>query len=126
MQKPRARDLWKSSPSSRRLLRQTASVSARGMTRGLYHSSRDMPEPSLNELHCHPFPVQVLFVGKPKNGINRQPESRPNPDVVRQRLAERDAREANDNRTTAERWLGDPPADRSALRIRVANGQSNA
>jgi hypothetical protein len=30
-------------------------------------------------------------------------------------LAERDAREAMDDRTPAQRWLGDPPAWRSAL-----------
>ena len=40
---------------------------------------------------------------------------RVDPEEVRLRLAERDAREANDNRTPAQRWLGDPPADRSAL-----------
>jgi hypothetical protein len=34
---------------------------------------------------------------------------------ARQRLAERDARAAADTRTPAEQWLGDPPADRSAL-----------
>ncbi len=35
------------------------------------------------------------------------------------RLEEREQREAADNRTEAERWLGDPPPGRSAL---AANG----
>jgi hypothetical protein len=34
------------------------------------------------------------------------------------RLAERDRRLAADNRTEAQKWLGDPPADRSALSAR--------
>ena len=34
------------------------------------------------------------------------------------RFAERDARQAVDDRTPAQRWLGDPPADRSALSAR--------
>jgi hypothetical protein len=38
-----------------------------------------------------------------------------NPDEIRQRLAERDARAASDNRTPAEIWLGDPPRAQSAL-----------
>jgi hypothetical protein len=37
------------------------------------------------------------------------------PDDERQRFAERDARAANDKRTAAEIWLGDPPAGQSAL-----------
>jgi len=36
-------------------------------------------------------------------------------DDFRKRVLERDAREAGDNRTAAQRWLGDPPANRSAL-----------
>jgi hypothetical protein len=35
------------------------------------------------------------------------------------RLAERERREALDDRTEAQRWLGDPPADRSALANRI-------
>jgi hypothetical protein len=34
---------------------------------------------------------------------------------ARQRLAERDARMARDTRTELQKWLGDPPPDRSAL-----------
>jgi hypothetical protein len=34
---------------------------------------------------------------------------------ARARLQERDARQAADTRTPAEKWLGDPPAHRSAL-----------
>jgi hypothetical protein len=37
------------------------------------------------------------------------------PDIVRSRVQERDQREANDTRTEEQRWLGDPPPDRSAL-----------
>jgi hypothetical protein len=37
------------------------------------------------------------------------------PKEVAARIAERDAREAMDSRTEAERWLGDPPSWRSAL-----------
>jgi hypothetical protein len=36
-------------------------------------------------------------------------------DEARQRLAERDARQAADNRTEAQKFLGDPPPGRSAL-----------
>ena len=56
-------------------------------------------------------------MGNPKSGIYRRPEKGRliDPEDVRQRLAERDAREAADTRTEAQRWLGDPPADRSAL-----------
>ena len=41
------------------------------------------------------------------------------PDVLKGRLAERDQRAATDTRTEAQRWLGDPPADRSALANRI-------
>jgi len=37
------------------------------------------------------------------------------PDDARRRLDERDLRAASDTRTAAQRLLGDPPADRSAL-----------
>jgi hypothetical protein len=36
-------------------------------------------------------------------------------DELRVRLAERDKRQAADKRNEAERWLGDPPPERSAL-----------
>jgi len=39
-------------------------------------------------------------------------------DDFRERVLERDARDAADNRTEAQRWLGDPPANRSALAAR--------
>jgi hypothetical protein len=42
-------------------------------------------------------------------------DRRVDPDEARQRLQERDRRQAADNRTEAEKWLGDPPPDRSAL-----------
>jgi hypothetical protein len=38
-----------------------------------------------------------------------------NPQVLRDRLREREAREQADNRSPAEVWLGDPPPWRSAL-----------
>jgi hypothetical protein len=34
---------------------------------------------------------------------------------LRARLAEREQRQASDHRSEAERWLGDPPLERSAL-----------
>jgi hypothetical protein len=37
----------------------------------------------------------------------------------------RDARQATDNRTEAQRWLGDPPADRSALAHYIAKFGGN-
>jgi hypothetical protein len=40
-------------------------------------------------------------------------------DAIKARLAERDQRQATDTRTEAQRWLGDPPADRSALANRI-------
>ena len=39
--------------------------------------------------------------------------------ALRERLADRDRRQASDDRTEAQRWLGDPPADRSALANRI-------
>ena len=39
----------------------------------------------------------------------------PDPDVLKARLQERDQRQAADTRTEVQKWLGDPPADRSAL-----------
>jgi hypothetical protein len=36
------------------------------------------------------------------------------PEILRTRLQERDRREAGDTRTEAQKWLGDPPPDRSA------------
>jgi hypothetical protein len=38
------------------------------------------------------------------------------PAILRSRVQERDQREASDTRTEAQRWLGDPPPSRSALR----------
>ena len=40
---------------------------------------------------------------------------RVSPDDIMSRLVERDAREQADSRSVAERWLGDPPPERSAL-----------
>jgi hypothetical protein len=39
----------------------------------------------------------------------------PDPQILRERMRERDQREAGDTRSPAEKWLGDPPPDRSAL-----------
>jgi hypothetical protein len=38
-------------------------------------------------------------------------------DELKIRLAERDRRQAADTRTEAQRWLGDPPMQRSALAL---------
>jgi hypothetical protein len=40
---------------------------------------------------------------------------RVDPAEVKKRLSEREAREAADTRTEAQKWLGDPPPSRSAL-----------
>ena len=45
----------------------------------------------------------------------RAARDRVDPAEVEKRLAERDRRDAADTRTEAQRWLGDPPANRSAL-----------
>ena len=50
--------------------------------------------------------------------LNRH--ARVSDDEAAARLADRDRREAADNRSEAERWLGDPPLDRSALAQRSA------
>jgi hypothetical protein len=44
-----------------------------------------------------------------------QAERHVTPSEKAARFAERDAREASDSRTEAQRLVGDPPADRSAL-----------
>ena len=45
---------------------------------------------------------------------------RMDPAELKSRFAERDRRLAADTRTEAEKWLGDPPASRSALAQRDA------
>jgi hypothetical protein len=45
-------------------------------------------------------------------GLSRH---RVDPGDLKNRLAERDRRQASDDRTPAEKYLGDPPASRSAL-----------
>ena len=49
---------------------------------------------------------------------------RPDPKVIKARLQELDARQASDDRTDVQRWLGDPPADRSALANRDSAGRT--
>jgi hypothetical protein len=52
-------------------------------------------------------------------------EPRPvSPDDVRTLLTERDRQAALDTRTLAERWLGDPPPNRSALAQRTRAASS--
>jgi hypothetical protein len=41
-------------------------------------------------------------------------------DDVKSRLLEAEAREARDTRTAAQRWLGDPPPERSALAAKLS------
>jgi hypothetical protein len=41
------------------------------------------------------------------------------PEILRNRVQERDRREASDTRTEAQRWLGDPPPSQSALRKKL-------
>ena len=45
-------------------------------------------------------------------------DNRVSADDAKARLAERDRREAGDTGTEAQRWLGEPPAGRSALAAR--------
>jgi hypothetical protein len=42
-------------------------------------------------------------------------DPRPRLADIKKRLADRDQRQATDTRSAAEKWLGDPPTDRSAL-----------
>ena len=42
------------------------------------------------------------------------------PDDIKARMLEAAARAAQDTRTDAQRWLGDPPPERSALASRQA------
>src|SRR5262245_26751705 len=46
-------------------------------------------------------------------------DPRPRLADVKKRFAERDQRQATDTRSAAEKWLGDPPPDRSALASRL-------
>jgi hypothetical protein len=46
-----------------------------------------------------------------------------NLDTIKARLQERDQREAADTRTEAQKWLNDPPHDRSALANRLPGKQ---
>ena len=59
----------------------------------------------------NPAPIQAAgaaaFVNAARNRVD--------PAEVEQRLAERDKREASDTRSEAEKFLGHPPASRSAL-----------
>ena len=48
------------------------------------------------------------------------------PDDIKARLIEVRARELADNRTEAQRWLGDPPPERSALAQRLSRIQPAA
>jgi hypothetical protein len=46
------------------------------------------------------------------------------PDDIKSRMLERDRLAAADTRTEAQRWLGDPPLDRSALAMKQTLKQS--
>jgi hypothetical protein len=50
-------------------------------------------------------------------------DRRVSPDEAKQRFAERDRRDAVDTRTEAQRWLNDPPYDRSALALALRKPQ---
>jgi hypothetical protein len=51
-------------------------------------------------------------------------QNRINPQVLRDRVREREAREQADNRSPAEVWLGDPPPERSALAQRTEKARN--
>ncbi|MFZ0104770.1 MAG: hypothetical protein WAL49_21020 [Pseudolabrys sp.] len=50
---------------------------------------------------------------------------RPDPNILKARIAERDARIATDNRSPAEVFLGDPPRNQSALTRRNVSSAIN-
>jgi hypothetical protein len=60
--------------------------------------------------------------------LHRVPNDRVSPDDVKARIIEAQARARADTRTDAQRWLGDPSPDRSALAQRqtVAPSRSAA
>jgi len=61
--------------------------------------------------------------GPRRNFANHRVEARGySPDDIKARLLEVADRERTDTRTEAQRWLGDPPRERSALAQRV-NGK---
>jgi len=47
---------------------------------------------------------------------------RVSPDVLKDRLVEKEQREAADDRNAVQRWLGDPPRNRSALSQHIRTG----
>jgi hypothetical protein len=70
------------------------------------------------------FAGPVTFPAMPKRKYERgaaafvPAERRVSADDAKARLTERDRRQASDTRTEAQRWLNDPPPDRSALAAR--------
>ena len=76
-----------------------------------------MDNPRLHPRHWRKFsgdsPMERRRKQTAANFINV--DRRVGPDEMQQRFAERDARLAADTRTEAEKFLGDPPPDRSAL-----------
>jgi hypothetical protein len=49
------------------------------------------------------------------NNLHKVPPRQYSPDDIAARLVEAAARELADTRSEAEKWLGDPPPERSAL-----------
>jgi hypothetical protein len=69
---------------------------------------------------------------KPRRGSHidrtkRLPTLDPRPRLadVKKRFAERDQRQATDRRSAAEKWLGDPPPERSALAQRTEKARND-
>src|SRR5262245_20851477 len=54
------------------------------------------------------------------NNIAKVPPRQYSPDDIKQRVLEAEARATADTRTAAQRWLGDPPPERSALAARLS------
>jgi hypothetical protein len=54
------------------------------------------------------------------NNLHKVEARKYSPDDIAQRLREAEARERADTRTEAERWLGDPPPERSALAAKLS------
>ena len=59
-----------------------------------------------------------------RQNITHRVERSYSPDDIKARLLEAAARERADTRTEAQRWLNDPPPDRSALAKRESPGRA--
>jgi hypothetical protein len=61
------------------------------------------------------FPVAMA-----KPNVHKVEPRKYSVDDIKTRILEAEARAANDSRTEAQRWLGDPPPERSALAAKLS------